>query len=64
MTCPFACGFDPHDLECSAAHDAEKHLPWWRRLLHTLRGDYWCVSLGSLPCARYDEFLKNAKETK
>jgi hypothetical protein len=62
--CPFAYGCIPQELECRLARDAEAHLSWWRRLLHTLRGDYWCENLGSLPCARHDESTKKAFELK
>lgn len=64
IACPFAYGSDPQELECRLARDAEAHLSWWRRLWHTLRGDYWCEYLGSLPCARYDDSTKKRSSPK
>lgn len=60
--CPFARGFIPQELDCALARDAEALLPWWRRLLHGLRGDYWCYNMGSLPCARHEDHFHKAKE--
>ena len=62
--CPFARGFTLHELDCTLARDADARLPWWRRLLHMLRGDYWCENLGSLPCARHEGRFHKAKEDR
>ena len=59
--CPFARGFFPQELECRLARDSEARLPWWRRLLHMMRGDYWCHNMGSLPCAGYDGRTRRAR---
>lgn len=62
--CPFARGFTLHELDCALARDADARLPWWCRLLHMLRGDYWCENLGVLPCARHENHFHKAKEDR
>lgn len=48
--CPYACGFIPQELTCALNEKRDEGLPWWRRLFHCLRGDYFCVTEGTLPC--------------
>ena len=59
MICPFAYGYDPHDLECRGLRNAEARLPWYRRLWHMLRGDYQCQrDFGSLPCSVHERLQR------
>lgn len=59
--CPYARGFDPHDLTCDLTVAKDRRLPLWRRIVRVFTGRYDCLQFnGELPCKRYGE----AKEEK
>lgn len=56
--CPHAWGFIPQELTCRLNVCRDAKLPWWKRLWRSLRGDYCCMTEGTLPCpvmAAYNE---------
>ena len=53
--CPYARGFEPHDLTCDLAVAKDADLPWWRRLARAIAGRHDCPHFnGDLPCERYE----------
>ena len=60
--CPYARGFDPHDLTCDLAVAEDAGLPWWRRIIRSFAGRHDCLHFnGDLPCERYDSSNKEDK---
>lgn len=60
--CPYAGGFDPHDLTCGLAVAEDEGLSWWRRIVRALVGRYSCPHFnGDLPCERYNSPNKENK---
>lgn len=54
--CPYARGFDPHDLTCDLNVAKDRPLPLWRRIVRCFTGRYDCLQFnGELPCKRYSE---------
>lgn len=57
--CPYARGFDPHDLTCDLAVAEDAGLPWWRRIVRALAGRYDCPHFNAdLPCERCEKHRK------
>ena len=60
--CPYAQGYEPHDLTCGLAIEKDAGLPWWRRMIRGLIGRYECPHYnGDLPCERYNSSSKEDK---
>lgn len=62
IICPYAQGFDPHELTCGLAVAADANLPWWRRFFRAIIGWHDCPHHGELsigvtgnpvPCERF-----------
>ena len=59
--CPHARGFIPQEFTCGLHVKQDKGLPWWKRLWRTLRGDYDCMTEGTLPCPVMAEYNKEVQ---
>lgn len=62
--CPYAYGFIPQELTCQLAELRDSKLSWWRRLWHSIRGDYFCITEGTLPCPVLADYNKRKQEGK
>lgn len=62
--CPYALGMDPGSLDCKLAWDADRGRGFWRRLWHGIRGDYCCMTYGTLPCPVLANYNKRKQEGK
>ena len=56
--CPYAHGFIPQELTCRLRSRRDEKLPRWKRLFRGFRGDYVCMTDGTLPCPVMADFNK------